>query len=149
MLEKIRISLAENQKLFFSNRNQMINRGDVMLVVAKNSKKTDNWENAHDQKNSFRKISISDLNEEKHRFKQLLWQALCKKCPYLELLWSVFSRIWIEYGAILRISPYSVRMWENTDHHAPRTINFGLEYGHFSHSEERKASFHLESLWRW
>ena len=40
MLEKIRISLAENQRLFFSNRNQMINRGDVMLVVAKNSKKS-------------------------------------------------------------------------------------------------------------
>ena len=28
--------------------------------------------------------------------------------------WSVFSRIRTEYGEILRISPYSVRMWENT-----------------------------------
>ena len=29
--------------------------------------------------------------------------------------WSVFSCIRTEYGEILRISPYSVRMWENTD----------------------------------
>ena len=29
--------------------------------------------------------------------------------------WSVFSRIRTEYGEILRISPYSVRMRENTD----------------------------------
>ena len=29
--------------------------------------------------------------------------------------WSVFSRIRTEYGEILRMSPYSVRMRENTD----------------------------------
>ena len=29
--------------------------------------------------------------------------------------WSAFSGIRTEYGEILRISPYSVRMWENTD----------------------------------
>ena len=29
--------------------------------------------------------------------------------------WSVFSRIRTEYGEIRSISPYSVRMWENTD----------------------------------
>ena len=29
--------------------------------------------------------------------------------------WSVFSRIWTEYGEIQRISLYSVRMRENTD----------------------------------
>ena len=29
--------------------------------------------------------------------------------------WSVFSGIRTEYGEILRFSPYSVRMWENTD----------------------------------
>ena len=63
--------------------------------------------------------------------------ALRKKCPYLQLFWSVFSRIWTEYGEVLRISPYSVRMRENTDQnnseyeyflrsvvitHLPRTI---------------------------
>ena len=29
--------------------------------------------------------------------------------------WSVFSRIWTKYREILRTSPYSVRMRENTD----------------------------------
>ena len=32
------------------------------------------------------------------------------KCPYSELFWSTFSRTRTEYGEILRISPYSVRM---------------------------------------
>ena len=36
--------------------------------------------------------------------------ALRKKCQYSELYWSEFSRIWTEYGEVLRISPYSVRM---------------------------------------
>ena len=38
--------------------------------------------------------------------------------------WSVFSRIWTEYGEIQRISPYSVRMPENVDHNSV--------FGHFS-----------------
>ena len=42
-------------------------------------------------------------------------KTLRKKCPYLELFWSVFSRIRTEYGEILCISLYSVRMRENTD----------------------------------
>ena len=50
--------------------------------------------------------------------------TLCKKCSYSELFWSVFSCIWTEYGEILPISPYSVRMRENTDQ------NYS-EYGHF------------------
>ena len=47
------------------------------------------------------------------------------KCPYSEFLWSVFSRIRTEYGEILRISPYSVQMQENTDQK-------NSECGHFS-----------------
>ena len=39
--------------------------------------------------------------------------TLRPKCP--SFLWSVFSRIRTEYGEILRISPYSVRMREDTD----------------------------------
>ena len=42
-------------------------------------------------------------------------QTLREKCPYSELFWSVFSRIWTEYGDIQSISPHSVRMRENTD----------------------------------
>ena len=41
--------------------------------------------------------------------------SLSEKCPYLDLFWSAFSRIRTEYGKILRISPYSVRMRENTE----------------------------------
>ena len=40
----------------------------------------------------------------------------CVKSVQIQcFLWSVFSRIRIEYGEILRISPYSVWMRENTD----------------------------------
>ena len=53
--------------------------------------------------------------------------ALRKKCPYSEFFWSAFSRIPTEYGELLRKSPYSVRMRENTDQK-------NSEYGHFSHS---------------
>ena len=49
-------------------------------------------------------------------------QALRKKCPYSELFCSAFSRI-------QSISPYSVRMRENTDKN-------NSEYGHFSRIEE-------------
>ena len=54
--------------------------------------------------------------------------VLREKYPYSELFWSVFSHIWTEYGEIIRVSPYSVRMRENTDQN-----NF--EYGHFLSSD--------------
>ena len=54
-------------------------------------------------------------------------QTLCDKCPYSELLWSVFSHIRTGYGKILRISPYSVQMRENMDQN-------NSEYGHFLRS---------------
>ena len=37
-----------------------------------------------------------------------------EKCPYSEFFWSVFSRILTKYGDLLRKSPYSVQMLENT-----------------------------------
>ena len=49
---------------------------------------------------------------------------LREKCPYSEIFWSIFSCIGTEYGEILRISPYSVRMRENTDLK-------NAKYGHF------------------
>ena len=63
-------------------------------------------------------------------------EPLCEKCPYSEFFWSVFSRIWTEYGEILHISPYSVRMREN--------MNLkNSEYRHFSRSEHyTKNVFH-------
>ena len=50
--------------------------------------------------------------------------VLREKCKYLEFFWSVFSRIWAEYGEILRISPYGVRMRGNTDQKTPNTDFF-------------------------
>ena len=38
-----------------------------------------------------------------------------EKCPNTEVFCSVFSRIRTKYGEILRISPYSVRIRENTE----------------------------------
>ena len=55
--------------------------------------------------------------------------TLCKKCPYSELSWSAFSRIRTEYGET-SISPYSIRMQENTDQN-------NSEYGHFSCSASK------------
>ena len=43
-------------------------------------------------------------------------QKHCVKCVQIgSFFWSVFSRIRTEYGEIRSISPYSVRMRENTD----------------------------------
>ena len=50
--------------------------------------------------------------------------TLREKGTYSVFFWHVFSRIRTEYGEVQRISPYSVRMWENTD----QKIS---EYGHF------------------
>ena len=44
---------------------------------------------------------------------------------YSVFFWSVFSRIWTEYGEILFISPYSGQMRENTDQKKSK-------YGQFS-----------------
>ena len=38
-----------------------------------------------------------------------------KSVQIRSFFWSVFSRIWTEYGEIRSISLYSVRMRENTD----------------------------------
>ena len=60
--------------------------------------------------------------------------TLRKKCLHSELFWSVFSRIWTEYGEIRPISPYSVRMPGNTDQnnseykHFSRSVNYELKY---------------------
>ena len=48
-----------------------------------------------------------------------------EKYSNAEFFWSVFSRIRSEYGDLLRESPYSLRMWGNTDQK-------NSEYGHFS-----------------
>ena len=61
-------------------------------------------------------------------------------CPYLEFVWSAFSRIWTKYGEILHISPYSVRTQKNTDQK-------NSEYKHFSRSVlcNNMYEFHTEN----
>ena len=54
-----------------------------------------------------------------------LTATLREKCPYSELFGSIFSRI--RTGSGESISPYSVRMWENTDQN-------NSEYGHILRS---------------
>ena len=94
---------------------------------------------------TFRNLSISDSgtyrcnigNETTLKFADKYIAVNCKSFGYhlsyplwekCAFFWSVFSRIWIEYGEIRSISPYSVCVWENTDQK-----NF--EYGHFSRSD--------------
>ena len=60
-------------------------------------------------------------------------------CPYLELIWSVFSRIRTEYGDMRSISLYSVRMRENTDQN-------NSKYGHFLPSDCYYANVNFLSL---
>ena len=52
--------------------------------------------------------------------------SLRKKCPYPELFWSGYSRIWNEYGE--SFSLLSVRIRENTDQN-------NSEYEHFSRND--------------
>ena len=55
-------------------------------------------------------------------------QTLRKNYWYSELFWSVFSRIWTDYGEIRSISLYSVQMRDIADQN-------NSEHGHFLRSE--------------
>ena len=57
---------------------------------------------------------------------KLFESSHCMKSVQIRsFFWSAFSRIRTEYGEILRISPYSARMRENTDQK-------NSVFGHFS-----------------
>ena len=72
--------------------------------------------------------SFVDTNKYALAFSICQYYTLRKMCPYSEFFWSVFSRIRSDYGEILCIAPYSVRMRENTDQN-------NSEYWNFSRSE--------------
>ena len=57
---------------------------------------------------------------------------MIEKCPYLEFFWSVCPRIRTEHRETLRISPYLVRMRENTEQK-------NSEYEHFMQCKTRKT----------
>ena len=67
-----------------------------------------------------------------------MYHSLRKNCPYLELLWSAFSRIRTEYGETRNISPYLVRMRENAEQN-----NF--EWGHFLRSDCQSNNINREA----
>ena len=84
------------------------------------------------------------MNELAMEWVSLAWIALHQKCLYLELFWSAFSRIRNEYGEILSISPYSVRMGENVGKMRTR-ISPNTDTFHAVHSCTdvlRKSYFH-------
>ena len=73
----------------------------------------------------------------------LLQDPFHEKCPFSEFFQSVFSRIRTEYGDLLRKSPYSVRMRENTDQK-------NTEYGYFLRSHyansTRRKELHAQGF---
>ena len=58
----------------------------------------------------------------------------CVKSVRTRWFSSIFSHIWTKYGEILRISPYSVRMWKNMDQK-------NSEYGNFLRSESKNTQY--------
>ena len=50
--------------------------------------------------------------------------TFCLKCWNSKFFWSVFSRIWTEYGELLCIYPYSVQMHENMDQNNSKYEDF-------------------------
>ena len=62
---------------------------------------------------SFKRIFQAAIFEKKHESETFHYRL--ERCLYSELFWSIFSRIRNEYGEIRSISPYLVRMRENTD----------------------------------
>ena len=70
------------------------------------------------------RLGLSNLHD--HRLKQTFQDSLSSICncrtnhcvksvQIRSFFWTTFSCIRIKYGEMRSISPYSVRMWENTD----------------------------------
>ena len=79
-----------------------------------------------------KKKSLFSIQEQLGRnITMQLWCTLYEKCPNTEFFWSVFSRIWTEYGDLLRKSPYSVRIRENTDQKKLRSWTFFSQWQHY------------------
>ena len=75
-------------------------------------------------KQSCMNLKIENINIENRTCERLLEVHCVKKCLFSEFFWSVFSRIWTEYGEIPSVSPYSVRMQETTARKTPNTDTF-------------------------
>ena len=122
------IKLLENR--ITANHEELVARVCIVETQAKEAldlaKKNEIIINGYLQKQQETNDNLkSDLSK---RVTTQVKEALREKCPYSELFWSAFSGIRIEYGEILRISPYSVPMREKADQN-------NSEYGHFLRSE--------------
>ena len=78
-------------------------------------------------------LKLKMISQLKRPFRVCKWRSIhCLKCvwPYSEFFWSVFSRIWTEYGEIFCISQIfcislcSIRMRENTEQKNPNMDTF-------------------------
>ena len=68
------------------------------------------------------------------KYEELMFHALRENCRNTEFFWSVFSRIWTEYGDLRSKSPHSVQIRENTDQKKIRIrILFGDNFSHFAY----------------
>ena len=113
----------------------------LLVVIARHAKSTQNNKFANSLqylKNKVRYEPLSMWNPYKTfssfdclcRIGSFLFQVtvvLREKWPNTEFFWSVFSRIWTEYGNLRRKSPYSVQIRKNTDQK-------NSVFGHFSRS---------------
>ena len=84
-------------------------------------------------------VGVSKLLDSKYPEASRHWHCV-KSVQIRNFFYSVFSRIWTEYGEVLRISPYSVRMRENTDQK-------NSVFGHFSRSVKTRKK-DLRDLWK-
>ena len=73
-------------------------------------------------------FSVKSFVSSSHFYHFSSISSMCKKCPYSEFFWSVFFRIWTEYGEMLRISPYPVQMRENTGSEKLRIRTFFTQW---------------------
>ena len=90
-------------------------------------------------RNVSKDFSVDNMKKDKWYRYPYDFSALCKKRPYSELFWSVFSCIRTECKEIFRISSYSIRMRENT-------YQNNSEYGHFLRSGVHYDAISIDNI---
>ena len=90
-------------------------------------------------RNVSKDFSVDNMKKDKWYRYPYDFSALCKKRPYSELFWSVFSCIRTECKEIFRISSYLIRMRENT-------YQNNSEYGHFLRSGVHYDAISIDNI---
>ena len=94
-------------------------------------------------------VTVQTFHIEKKMFVSLNYNLpLCEKCPYSELFWSAFSRIWTSYGETLQCEcgKMRIRITPNTD--TFYAVYF-LDLENFTHFMSQKiiSGFTQLNLW--